>query len=99
LLEVINPFASCPNPTQWSEINNSMDNVYVLSVLTNSSDQYGATAKNSVVFDAGTTQETTVHGASVADMRHEADPLAHPSHAAGADFGSGSASADSSVFP
>jgi hypothetical protein len=76
-----------------------MDNIYVLSVLTNSSDQYEATVKNSVLFDAGTTQETVVHGASVADMRHEADPLAHPSHAAGADSGSGSASADSSVFP
>jgi hypothetical protein len=40
-----------------------------------------------------------VHGASVADMRHEADPLAHPSHAAGADSGSGLVGAYSSVFP
>jgi hypothetical protein len=77
-----------PTQTQPSGvqiIDDSMDNVHALSVPTNPSDLSGATTKNSIVFDAGIARGTMAQGASIIDMGHEADILAHSSLTAGSD--------------
>lgn len=70
-----------------------MTNVHALFVPTNASDLSWAPAKNSDMFDAGTSQQTSLQDESVVDhlgAKHEADSLAHLPPVSGTDPGANS---------